>query len=457
MNLKKKEIKSVENYLEVIKNNLEILKSKDKIVLGVSGGVDSVFLFFSLLQVLRKEQIIIAHLNHGLRKEAIQDEKLVINLCKKYEVSCYVKKIDLKDLADKTKQSLEECGRTERYYFFRELKEKLKAKFILTAHNKDDLAESIILNFSRGSFVKGLVGIKKIDSDLLRPLLDFSKEEIYQLAKKNKLKWFEDETNLDPKFKRNFIRHNVLKPLKELNPCILDKFEKFSLNMHKINEYLSQASTAFFNNNPNGFLLTDFNSFSEILRKEILGLYYEKFNQNKDDLSTDFLDEICRFIDTSGSGKQHEFGNNTLILKNYHEILFQEKKLLEDATIMEQSISIPSKITFGEFNISLKKTTKAVDLKVKNCYFFYLDMDLAGARIKVRTWKNGDKFRPFGMRNWKKLQDLFTDLKVPKAERKIIPIFVSESNDIMAVGNLQISNDFRVTNKTSKILKIFIH
>ena len=192
---------------------LNIIKKSDKLSLGVSGGADSMYLFYNFMD-LKEEwdlDIIVCHLNHGIRETAKRDEEFVKKSCQAYGIKFISKTVNMDEFARKEKISSEEAGRILRYEFFRE---NSKDRKILTAHNANDRAETVLFNIMRGTGLKGLSGISNVNKDVYRPLINIKREEIEDYLHKNKLQYFDDETNFEEIYTRNKIRLGLIPQLK---------------------------------------------------------------------------------------------------------------------------------------------------------------------------------------------------------------------------------------------------
>ena len=219
--------------LETIRK-YNLIEDGDKIVLGVSGGPDSICMLDNLREV-KEEQIIefeiyVAHINHMIGEEAIDDEKYVQEYCKKYNIECFVKRADVQKIASEKKIGTEEAGRKVRYDFFEEVLQKTESNKIAIAHNKNDKIETIIMHLLRGSGLSGLKGIEPIrDNKYIRPLLECERTEIEQYCEDKKLNPRIDKTNFENEYTRNKIRNIVIPYIKkEFNPNIIQTLSRLS-------------------------------------------------------------------------------------------------------------------------------------------------------------------------------------------------------------------------------------
>lgn len=209
-----------------------LIQPQDKIVLGVSGGPDSISML-NILNEIKKEyefEIYVAHVNHMIREEANDDEKYVQSYCEKNNIQCYVKRIDVQQIANTKKIGTEEAGRNIRYEFFEEVMQNVGANKIATAHNKNDKIETIIMNLLRGSGLSGLKGIEPIrDNKYIRPLIECERQQIEQYCEEKQLEPRIDKTNFENDYTRNKIRNIVIPYVqKEFNPNVVETMDRLS-------------------------------------------------------------------------------------------------------------------------------------------------------------------------------------------------------------------------------------
>ena len=219
----------LQKFKEHINSNFPFLKDK-KLLIAISGGLDSIVLH-QLLNDLNFD-ISLAHCNFSLRdKESDLDEEFVKNLSQKSYNQIFTIKFDTNKFAQKNKFSTQIAARELRYIWFQELVENHNFDFVLTAHHADDNLETFLINLTRGTGLDGFTGIPKKNGNIIRPLLPFSRNEISEYAKTNKIDWREDASNASTKYIRNKIRHQIVPVLKEINPNLLDTFTKTTENL----------------------------------------------------------------------------------------------------------------------------------------------------------------------------------------------------------------------------------
>lgn len=308
--------------LTILKQHIQ---NGDTVVAGISGGPDSIF----LLELLKKLpiKIIVAHVNHQLRKEANSDEAFVKKLCNSPTIIFATLTSDIKSISQKSKQGLEETGRKVRYDFFNKLGKKYKAKFIITAHHADDNLETIILNFARGASLQGLAGMQEMETSnisttsLLRPLLTISKTEILNFLRFNKLKFRVDKSNNSLVYKRNFIRHKIIPLLKEINPSISSTLSKNTKNLREINEFLKSSAQEWLKKNAQDSTFKKFDAKSfrlllPALQKNILLQLHTHHVANIQNIQSSNIEETLTLINKNIGNKKKKFGQLTIFIKN---------------------------------------------------------------------------------------------------------------------------------------------
>ena len=270
--LKEEVLKTIETY--------NLIEMNDKIVIGVSGGPDSICLLHVLYGLKEKLgiEIVVAHVNHMLREVADLETEYVQNFCKKLGIECYVKKADILEISKTQKKGTEEVGRQVRYDFFDEVAKKTNSNKIATAHNSNDRAETVILNILRGSGLSGLKGIEPIrDNKYIRPLINTDRQDIENYCNDNKLEPKYDKTNNENIYTRNKVRNTVIPYIKkEFNPNIIKTINRLSSLATEENEYLQAITKQEFENlliekTENIILdLHKFNSLNLVIKRRLI-------------------------------------------------------------------------------------------------------------------------------------------------------------------------------------------
>lgn len=311
-----------------------LIEKNDSIVVGVSGGPDSMTLL-SILLKLKEEfhlKIYVAHVNHMLRENAIKDEEYVKEFCKKNNIENFIKKANISEIAQKEKIGLEEAGRNIRYNFFEEVLKNTKSNKIAIAHNLNDKAETIIMNTLRGSGVSGLKGIEAKRKKYIRPLIEIERYEIEKYCIENKINPRHDESNNDNTYTRNKIRNIVIPYIKnEFNPNIIKTLNRLSEIIKEEDEYVQSETEKIFKE----ILLTDeknkiefdprkFNEQEKVIQKNLILLAIKKVKGSTQGIEKVNIDDIIKLCNNNIGNKlirptkQLEIGikNKRIYIKN---------------------------------------------------------------------------------------------------------------------------------------------
>ena len=429
-------------FLSHLKKNFPSI-SVSKLIIAVSGGVDSIVLFHLCLKL--KLNFFVAHCNFKLReKESDLDEKFVRDLAIKHNIKFYTKSFNTKKLSSNYNKSIQMLARELRYSWFEELSKELNVKHILTAHHLDDSLETFLINLSRGSGIDGLLGIPRVNDTVYRPLLIFKKDEILSYAKENKISWREDSSNRKQDYLRNQIRIEVLPKLKEINPNLLDNFSKSidrlqqskSIIKDKIDDFIKNVS--FTRDEKIYFEINKIKKVTNIdaYLYELLKRY--NFTQ---------WDDIRGLLD-SQSGKQIISKTHKLLKDREHLILVKNSEV-ENKTALINKSSKEVAVSLGKIKLSIAKKISKEDSDV-----IYLDSAKLNFPLKVRNLLSGDYFYPFGMNGKKKVSKYLKDKKISIYDKDKVLILETSKNKIIWVVGMRLDDRFSVTDNTKEITKI---
>ena len=307
-----------------------LIQAKDKIVLGVSGGPDSISML-DILRQIREEfdfEIVVAHINHMIRKEAIQDEEYVKKYCEKNNIKCFVKRIDVIDIANNKKIGTEEAGRLVRYDFLDEVLKQTGSNKIAIAHNKNDKIETIIMHLLRGSGLSGLKGIEPIRGNIIRPLIECEREEIEKYCDENRLEPRIDKTNFENDYTRNKIRNIVIPYIeKELNPNIIETIDRLSEVVKKEDRYLEKVALDVYDKilikqEPGQIMLElkGFNEQDEVIKSRIILYTVKKLFGSSQGIEKIHINDIIKLCNNN-------IGNKYLTPNKKIKILVKDKKI----------------------------------------------------------------------------------------------------------------------------------
>ncbi len=419
------------------------LKANQKLLAAISGGIDSMV----LLHLLQKSNLsfAVAHCNFKLRAaESDADELFVAEYCQRNNIEFFVKSFETEKVATDQKLSIQLAARNLRYEWFLELKNKNDFDYILTAHHLDDSLETFLINLSRGTGLEGLLGIQD-HQNIIRPLIDFSRKQIEQYAQENNIDWREDLSNASDKYLRNKVRHHIVPLLKELNADFLGSYKKTISHLKESQDFIDESIVTVLHE-----VKADVNdcSYLNISKlKEIRSRNFILYNWLADYEFTAWND-IYNLVDAQ-SGKYVE-SQNYRLLKNRNELILSAKtKLYSDNQFLiseeVQEISHP-------ISLRLKAVKEHSDINTQSC--IYVDKSLLKFPLKLRKYKEGEYFYPFGMKNQKKkISKFFKDEKLSVLEKENTWVLCSDNEVVWVVG-MRLDERFKVTENTTSIIKI---
>ena len=427
---------------KTFQENLEKLNpdlKSQRYLLAISGGVDSMVLFHFFENLNLKFEV--AHINYGLRGEdSDADELLVQDICEKYKVAVHLYKVSEKD--QKPKNSIQEWARNLRYDFFRKIQEKENLDFIVTAHHLNDDLETFLINLSKASGIRGLSGIPSNENCILRPLLPFTKDEIYAFAKANKIEFREDLSNQKSDYLRNKIRN-------EITPKLLETNENFLENFGQSLSYLKETKN---------FVEEKIADIEEEIISEKgnhLELNKKRFLKESDFVQFEILRKF-RFI--SGEEllkiKNAETGK-TFISSEYHLTIDRENLILKKIVneLEEDSAEEILLELNAENEMIFPENIQEEILELGNLNW-KIDAEKIQFPLKLRRRKEGDIFHPIGMIGKKKIAKFFKDEKFPIFAQRKIWLLCDEKNDILGIIPFRQDSRFAATKESKEIINI---
>ena len=426
-------------------NDNHLINKGDRILVALSGGVDSMV----LAELLRRYgyDIAFAHCNFHLRgAESDGDEQFVREYAERVGVKLYVKQFDTMKIVENQKLSIEMAARELRYAWFDELLKTGYDKLAL-AHHADDQIETFFINLLRGSGIKGLKAMQPCNGLYIRPLLWASREEIKKFAIENGIQWREDSTNQDTVYFRNKIRHDLMPVFDSIKPDarekILESVNHLSaenqLYRELLHEKLSQIETV------NGVL------------HSISKCHFERsVAESRNPFRLQLLFEWIRIFGFSYSQCESIFSSlNSEPGKEFYSSDYQlvvEKESIEifpkDVNAIN-ALNANNAIKFESF-----ERTPNFSLLTSNSNIAQLDYDKLNLPLKTRTWQQGDRFRPLGMRGTKLVSDFFNDHNFTTFQKKTTPILVDSNDQIVWIVGYRIDDRFKITDKTKTIYEI---
>ncbi len=451
------------------KFSTEFLQGK-RVVVGFSGGADSVSLLYRLMELREDLGLTVeaVHLNHCLRgEESLRDENFVREFCRQYGVSLQVKQIDVAKLAAETGLSVETCGREERYRFFEEAAG--TDGMIATAHTLSDNMETVVFHMIRGTALKGLCGIPAVRGNIVRPLLQCTREDVEDYCRRKGLSFVTDSSNLSTDYLRNKIRAEIIPKFFEINPSADRSFDRMITALQKDEEYLDGMACGLWNEmQRDGFLsLEPITGQPEVILSRISVKILEYFDFP---LEYQNVDRVARLLQ-AGEGRQ-EMGRNVYLKAKGSRLFFEETA--PEIAFFRLETELPkaggtSQITVaynevsGNFSVCRSRTLKLQVLgredaahfeKIyKNLLIFALDYDTIIGKLVFRQKLGGDRLKTMKSNGTKTLKKFFNEKKVPVADRRRA-LVVCDDAGILAAEFLGVSRRAAVTEDTKRMLLI---
>ena len=436
----------IQRFINYIKDN-HLFNQTDTILVGVSGGIDSVV----LLDLLDKAgySVAIAHCNFRLRgKESDGDEKMVVELARKYDVPFYKTSFDTNEYAQENKISVEMAARELRYQWFESIRAIHHLDYIAVAHHRDDQLETFFLNLARGTGLSGLTGMRPINGKIVRPLLFASRQEIENYRHKNFLDYREDSSNQNLDYQRNKIRHTLLPVMETLNPNFRDGMIRTMGYLDDVSKICEKAISLAWEQvsirKGNEFMI----SIAELKLLDPLSTYLFEFLKPYGFNSLVVSDIIASLDGISGK----QFISQTHRIVHNRELLIlaplrhENRKhfYLEEG---REELTSPVHLKVGV--IQRKDSFKIPDSPLVAC----IDYSKLQFPLVIRKWQQGDYFKPLGMNGFKKISDFFIDLKLSLPQKENIWMITNGEQVVWIIGR-RLDDRYKITSATQTILRM---
>ncbi len=428
-------------------NRYNLIAVGDKVILALSGGIDSMVLADLLL--IAKVEFVVAHCNFHLRGEKSDgDEIFVREFAEKNGIHCFVKHFETEKYAAEQGISIEMAARDLRYAWFEELRQQLGYDKIAVAHHADDQAETFFINLLRGAGLNGLKGMKPQNGVIIRPLLWASREQIRQYAVENHIVWREDHTNAESVYLRNKIRNQLLPVFDELNPEARQGLYKSLEHLASENELYRDLLQEKLNQiiQRNGEIQSIPHS-SFLIPHSAFQLLFEWLRQYG------FNTDQCHFIyESMKTSIGTHFYSPTHQLVNGRDSL--QLSELKEKTNDEIQIQLGEEEIFSPVHLKFAKFAKFADFTLdKSPEVAQLDFDKLKFPLTVRHWRHGDRFHPLGLKGSKLLSDFFVDQKFTDYQKQNVWLLVSADNAIVWVVGHRIDERFKTISETKIIFR----
>ena len=393
-----------------------------------------------------KDKIIVAHINHNVRKQSNTEELFLSNYCKDNNITFECMKI-----TEYKENNFENEARKKRYKFYKEILTKYNSSYLFLAHHADDLMETIIMKIIRGSNINGYAGIKKISYQdnyyIVRPFLDYTKQDILEYIKKYNITYYDDYTNNDITYTRNRIRHNIIPLLKKEDINIHKKFIKYSNTLNEYNDYINYEidniiKDIYINNT---LYLDKFNTMHPFIKKNILYHILNNIYNNKENIVKDIhIKNILNLINNPKPNITINMPNNIYVTKEYNILIFNNKYNIEN-----YNIKFDKKASINNFTIE-----QIEDTQLNGNDICRLNSNEISLPLYIRNKKDGDYIELLGLNKKKKIKEIFIECKIPIRQRNNYPVLVDSKNNILWLPNLKKSKfNKKINEKYDIILK----
>lgn len=431
------------------KTLFSLINENKKVLIGLSGGMDSVVLLDLCEKIIPSGKLFAIHINHGLTKESDNHEKFVYKICIDKNIPLILK---AEKRTIKRNESDEMWARRIRYnHYFQTLIEK-NYDYVLTAHHANDNCETIIMNLDNGCSINGLKGIPSINGKVVRPLIGYKKIDIINYAQSNKINYVDDVSNNDLSIKRNYVRKKVLTKLQKIDKDIINKFSNISnkatQSVSKLNLIIKSFAQSIPKNSLGFFEIKDeeLNFFTNyhklVLIKEIIGETNLPWRSHKYNLLKDYISK-------SKTGSSLRLNKSWLLLRDRKKWILNQNKIRKTNTTIDD---------FGKYRLNngssllLSKTDKPTFTKDKNIEVIDYEK-VKNKNLKVRSWVYGDSFQPLGMHGKKKVSDFLIDNKIDCFEKQS-QLVLTANDDIIWLCGQRISDKVKVTKNTSTMMEL---
>lgn len=441
------------------------------VVAGVSGGADSMAML-DILRRLQKEwgfDLSVVHVNHGIRgSEAMRDQEMVEDICRKWEITCCVYEYDVPSLSAQWKMGHEETGRLVRREAFQCEREKYEKKGFCVktalAHNQNDLAETMLHNLARGAGIRGLSGMRAVSGKIIRPVLCLKRAEIDNYVKERKICFVQDSTNLTDDYTRNRIRHHIVPAVEAVNAQAVSHMAETSEMLAEAESYLKEQSRVILKmceQEDGSYLFTeDFFKQEIFIKKYVIMEALQKLAGKQKDLAAVHVRQVLELYE-SQNGRRIELPCRICAGKCYQGIVLEKRKDFQDSRKEEQDlwkgkkweIPVPGVADCPGGRIETKIFEYSGQKILEKKYTKWLDYDTIESKVSLRTRHTGDYMVINQAGNRKKLTRCMIDDKIPQECRDSVLLLACESEILWMIGG-RISENYKITPKTKHVLEI---
>lgn len=458
MSQKTLHIKTTEQKILKFIDQHKLIAENDYVLLGLSGGIDSVFALHFLIKYKNRFNINVSavHINHGLRgTESDADQKFCEKLCEQLNVKLFTETVDVNQESRQKNISTEEAARNLRYNVYGKIAKENNCTKVITAHNLNDNSETVLLNLLKGSGIKGLSGIPIQRGNIIRPFLCVSRDEITGYCEQENLEYRIDSSNDSNDFERNFLRNEILTRIMErFGDSVHENISRTSGHLKSLNTFLLNNSEIVSKNyvtrTENGIEIKNelFNENEIVCGSVLMNLFYT-------DLKIEFTHDDFKHLSMLSKAQT----GKTVHLKDDWAASSERGKIVicknEDAVFKEMEIHVGEHVEYGKLLIGIDSVVKDDFQLSEDDFTEYIDADNLGDIFILRKWNPGDRFQPLGMTDSKKVSDFLTEQKISSVEKASYPVMIN-NNNIIWIPGLRINERCKITESTKKVLKLWL-
>ncbi len=406
------------------------LNKTDYLIVGVSSGPDSMALL-NYLQTHTKNPLVVAHINHNVRKQSQEEEQYLKKYCQDNNIIFECHKIE-----KYTQNNFENEARTKRYQFYEQILHKYNSKYLFLAHHGDDLIETILMKIVRGSNLEGYAGIKKVskqkDYYIIRPFLEYTKDDLLNYNQKHHIKYYLDITNKDTTYTRNRYRKNFLPLLKKEDKNVHKKFLKYSETLLEYNNYVNDEVNNLLPHiyKDNILLLAKITTIHPFLLKNIIYKILSTIYNNQNNIITEkHLTNIINLINSPKPNLTITLPKNLIIIKEYNKLYFTKTNITNENNY---------KVIFTNYQKIGNHILKTINNTTQNGNnICRLNSKKLSLPLYIRNKKDGDYIEVLGLNGKQKVKDIFINEKVPLSKRKNYPLLVDNQDNILWIPNIK--------------------
>jgi tRNA(Ile)-lysidine synthase len=436
-----------------------LVRPSDRVLIGVSGGVDSMVLMDLFLGMRERHGLVlaVAHVNHGLRQaEADRDERFVKEQSERRGLPFFVTRVDARAHAKRFGLSIEEAARDLRMQSLCDIARSEKMDRIALGHHLDDQAETFLLNLMRGAGLAGLCGIRALRQPFIHPLLFLTRQELVAYALSRGLESVQDQSNFDRSLRRNWVRHELIPFMeRKAGKGVSKRIARAAGSLQETQDMIDHLAEASWmdtvRTEPDQIVLdiVKFFSYFKSIQVHILNGIYQNLAGPGNRLRFNEIQDIFRLAGTGRSGRTRDLKNGIRVVRSGNQLMFFRPfpELTPVPVKSGETVMIPE--SGGVFHSEIVDEPVLTKNPMEEC----LDLNCVGESLMIRSFRGGDRFIPLGMKQKKKVHDFFIDQHVPVHRRKRIPLLVSGEEIVWIVG-MRLDERFKITDRTRAFLKV---